>query len=64
MPRLPQDKFQRSVRIALLDEGMTVSELARRVGKSRNAVSMAINHPVYPTVRKLIARKLKLEAAL
>lgn len=61
MPTNPQDNFRIAAKKRLIEQGLTVSALARRIGKARNTTSMAINHPVYPTVRKLIARELGLK---
>lgn len=64
MPTNPQDNFRIAAKTRLIERGLTVSHLARMLGKSRIAVSMAINHPVYPTIRRLIAEKLQLEVTL
>ncbi len=64
MPSPAQDKFKVKAKIRLLELDLTVTDLARKVGKARNTVSMAINHPVFPGVRRRIARALKLEGAL
>lgn len=56
-----QDKFRVNAKKALLDYGLTVTGLATKLGFARNTVSMAINHPVFPTVRRKIAKALKLE---
>lgn len=61
--RTPQDNFRNAAKKALVDNELTVTGLAARLGFARNTVSMAINHPVFPTVRKKIARHLKLEVA-
>lgn len=56
-----QDKFALRVRIALLREGRTITELARSLGLSRNGVSRAINHAdALPTVRQRIEEELAL----
>lgn len=59
----PQDKFRVAAKTRLVEQHLTVSALARKLGFARNTVSMAINHPVYPTVRRKIAKELKLEVA-
>ena len=60
---LSQTKFTVSAKTALLRRGMTVTALAKKLGYSRNAVSLAINHPILPTVRRRIANELSLEGA-
>lgn len=61
MPTIPQDNFLIEAKKRLIERGLTVTALARQIGKARNTTSMAINHPVYPTVRKLIAKELGME---
>ncbi len=61
MPKRTQDKFKVAAKVRLLELDLTVTELATRIGKARNTVSMAINHPVFPTVRERIAKELKLK---
>jgi hypothetical protein len=60
MPTTPQDNFTIAAKKRLIELGWPVNVLVAKVGKSRTAVSMALNHPVYPTVRREIARVLKL----
>lgn len=44
---------------ALLVQGLTVTDLARAIGKTRGSVSLAINHPsVLPSVVTLIKTTL------
>ena len=62
-PRSSQDKFPIAAKKALLDRDLTITALAGRLGFARNTVSMAINHPILPTVRRKIAKHLKLEVA-
>jgi plasmid maintenance system antidote protein VapI len=47
----------------LVQMDLTVTGLAAKIGFARNTVSMAINHPVLPTVRRRIAKALKMEVA-
>lgn len=61
---LTQDKFRSAAKKALIDRNLTVTALAGELGLARNTVSMAINHPVFPTVRRRITKHLKLETAL
>jgi predicted transcriptional regulator len=56
-----QDKFRKVAKKALVERELTVTALATLLGKARNTVSMAINHPVFPSVRRQIAEELKLE---
>ena len=55
-----QANFALSVKIALIEQGRTITELAKKLGLSRNGVSRAINHPVLPTVRARIQKELAL----
>ncbi len=61
--RTQQDKFRIAAKTALVEGNLTITALAGRLGFARNTVSMAINHPILPTVRKKIAKHLKLEVA-
>lgn len=49
IPRRRQAKkpqgFTRWAKMALAGQGLTVTSLAKQLGKSRGAVSLAINHP-------------------
>jgi lambda repressor-like predicted transcriptional regulator len=58
-----QDKFTTDAKKALIDHGLTVTALAAKLDFARNTVSMAINHPVLPTVREKIAAHLGMEVA-
>ena len=60
MSRNRKDNFRPAAKKALVDHELTVTALARDLGLARNTVSMAINHPVFPTVRRRIAARLKL----
>lgn len=64
MSTAAQDKFRRAAKRALLDRDLTVTALAVKLGKARNTVSIAIHHPMFPAVRRAIARELKLEGGL
>jgi predicted transcriptional regulator len=63
LTRSPQDKFRVAAKKALVEHGLTVTALAEQLGFARNTVSMAINHPVLPTVRRKIADSLRLKGA-
>jgi hypothetical protein len=54
------NNFAIRVRITLLRRGETVTQLASRLGYSRNAVSMAINHGVFKPLRACIRADLGL----
>ena len=57
-----QGNFKVEAKTALLQTGQTVTELATRIGKARNSVSIAINHPsMLPGVKSLIRSHLKLK---
>ena len=47
----------------LIERSMTVTGLAKKLRFARNTVSMALNHPILPTVRRKIAKELHLEIA-
>jgi hypothetical protein len=49
-----KDDFTFRVKVEMLNRGKTVTQLAKDLRLSRNAVSAAINHPVLPTVRRRI----------
>ena len=53
-----QDKFCVAAKTRLVELNLSITELAKRIGFARNTVSMAINHPIYPTVRRRIATAL------
>jgi predicted transcriptional regulator len=55
-----QEKFAIRVKTALIREGKSITDLAKKLKLSRNGVSRAINHPVLPTVRRRIAKELAL----
>ena len=56
-----QDKFTIAAKKSLIDRGQTITDLAGELRFARNTVSMAINHPILPTVRRKIAKHLRLE---
>lgn len=59
--RKTQTDFTILAKVRLVELGLSVTELARRVSRARNTVSMAINHPsTFPKVRELIERELRL----
>jgi hypothetical protein len=58
--RPPQGEFTLRVKTALLRRHMSVSDLARDLGLSRNTVSLAINRGLYAPTRKRIAKHLSL----
>lgn len=55
-----QEDFRLAAKTELLRREMSVTGLAKKIGISRNVTSVAINHGMYPTVRKKIARALRL----
>jgi plasmid maintenance system antidote protein VapI len=57
-----QEKFSITAKKRLLERRMTITALARKLGFARNTVSMAINHPILPTVRERVAKHLNIEA--
>lgn len=53
--------FKLTVEHRLVDLGLSVTELARRIKKSRPAVSTAIHHEsMFPAVKTLIRKELGL----
>lgn len=53
--------FRVRTKTRLLERGLTVTDLAASLGRSRNAVSIAINHEtMFPSIKKLIQEALKL----
>lgn len=57
---VPQDDFRRRVKIALIDQEMSIADLARKISRPRPSVSVAINHSRYASIRKAITRTLGL----
>lgn len=59
----PQGNFAFDVRVALLQRGWSVTQLAAQIGKSRNNTSIAINHAsMFPGIKDLIRKELGLSA--
>lgn len=60
--QLISDTFTaKDIKKRMIDLDLSVASLARQIGKSRSAVSFAINHPtVVPAVRKKVLKKLEL----
>jgi lambda repressor-like predicted transcriptional regulator len=56
-----QTQFELAVKTELLKRGMTVTQLAKKLGFSRTAVSLAINQSVLPTVKDAIASHLGIQ---
>ena len=51
----------KEIKKALIDQDLTIASLARKIRKSRSAVSFAINHPtVVPAVRRTVLKTLRL----
>lgn len=49
-----QEEFARSVKVALIQRGMKIKDLAVELGLSRNTVSLAVNSGIYqPTQIKI-----------
>ena len=60
----PQSNFKLAAKTALVQRDMSVVDLASAIGKARNSVSIAINHPtMLPGVKKLIRKHLGLKGA-
>lgn len=55
-----QDKFRLAAKTALLERRITITELAKIVGKARPTVSRAINQNEFPAVRSAVARELRI----
>lgn len=49
--------FKRTVKFRLLDLGLSVTDLSRRIRRSRTATSGAINHATRHPAMKLLIRK-------
>lgn len=58
-----QEQFARSVKVALIQRGMSIVELAQELGLSRNTVSLAINSGIYKPTQNKISKFLKLSWA-
>ena len=55
-----QDLFSYRVKVALLERGMTVTALAKQLGRARETVSRAIHHGKFPRVQASIKKALSL----
>lgn len=56
-----QDNFRTDVKVRLIQRGLTVTALARKLKRSRNAVSIAINHAsMFPSLKKRIRKEVGL----
>lgn len=55
-----QEDFALRVKVALLHRGESLSDLARRLGLSRNTISLAVNRGLYEPTRRRIRQDLKL----
>lgn len=51
-------EFRRWAKVRLAERGLTVTEIAQRICKSRNAVSRSINRGEFPRVQKAIRQAL------
>ncbi len=56
-----QGDFTLRVKTELLERGLSVSDLARNLGLSRNTVSLAINRGLYEPTRDRIKTHLSLK---
>jgi ribosome-binding protein aMBF1 (putative translation factor) len=53
-----QADFALRVKVALLQRGETISDLAKSLNLSRNTVSLAVNRGLYEPTKKRIAKLL------
>jgi ABC-type molybdate transport system permease subunit len=54
----------KDIKKAMIDQDLSITQIAQIIGKSRSAVSFAINHPtVVPQVRRTVLKTLKLAHA-
>lgn len=54
-----QAKSTKDIKKRLIEKEMTVSALARKLRRSRNGVSIAINHPtIFPKLKEKIVLEL------
>jgi excisionase family DNA binding protein len=60
MARKNQDLFSFRAKVALLERKLTVGELAKQIGRTRETVSRAIHRGRFPAVQKLIREALSL----
>lgn len=56
----PQADFALRVKMALLKRGLSMTQLAVRLGVSRNTVSLAVNRGLYEPTRQRIAKELSI----
>lgn len=63
MPKQHNNKFSVTARQQLISMGLTITELAHKVGHPRTTVSTAIHSDRFPNVRRKITRKLNLKEA-
>ena len=57
-----QQSFTLRAKVAIVQRGTNVSEIARAIGRSRVATSEAINHGLHEPTRRLIAEHLGIAA--
>ena len=57
----PQADFPVRVKVRLAELQMSVTGLAKKLGLSRNTVSMAIHHDVHKPTRRRIAAELRIK---
>lgn len=55
----PQEKFRRDVKTWIAHRNLSVTALARMIGKRRDTVSLAINQYRFPRVRALIEKAVR-----
>lgn len=53
-----QAKFKRRVKVWLASNDLNVTELARRIGRRRDSVSVAIHQGRFPHVRQQIEEEM------
>jgi len=58
MPLSAQAKFKRRVKVWLACNDLNVTELARRIGRRRDSVSVAIHQGRFPRVRQQIEEEI------
>lgn len=56
----PQADFALRVKMALLERGLSITDLARLLKLSRNTVSLAVNRGLYEPTRKRVAKHLSI----
>lgn len=54
----PQADFALRVKVALLERGLSMTDLAKELGLCRNTVSLAVNRGLYQPTRDRIAKHL------